>query len=176
MKYILCWCFLSVLFLSSCAEVDSSALQKEKYEGPQVQAINVEIIYSDSAKVRVRLKAPLRIMWQTGNQDFPKGMTINFFNKKGENEARLTAQKGRYDKEKKRYTAMGDVVLVNLLRNEVLKTELLHWTPETRDIFTDKFVTITTPRDIIKGTGLKAKQDLTSYRIDYPTGIVAVDK
>jgi hypothetical protein len=51
-----------------------------------------------------------------------------------------------------------------------MNTEELNWVPAKQKIFTDKFVTIQTKEEVLKGQGLEAKQDFSSYRILKPTG------
>jgi LPS export ABC transporter protein LptC len=124
--------------------------------------------------VKIRVSAPLQLEYESGNQEFPKGIQVDFFNEKEENYSRLTAKQAFYEKDKNEYTAKGDVVVENIENQEVLKTEELHWTPIKREIYTDKFVVITTPKEILKGNGLVAAQDFTSYEIKKPTGVFSV--
>ena len=58
---------------------------------------------------------------------------------------------------------------------ETLKTEELFWDPNAGDVSTEKFVKIETPEEIITGTGLKAKQDFSSWSINQPEGIFVIE-
>jgi hypothetical protein len=68
----------------------------------------------------------------------------------------------------------GNVIVRNLQKGETLNTEELSWKPETKKIFTEKFVTITTADEILKGEGLDAMQDMTHYRIRKPLGVFSL--
>lgn len=173
--HILSFCSL-MLIAGACTREKMDMSKLQPYEGPVLQAVDIETRYSDSARMVVKLNAPLRMGYQSGNQEFPKGILINFYNKKGENETRLTANTGFFDKSKNQYTARGNVIVTNLLENKQLKTEELHWTPADKKIFTKKFVTITTPKDIIKGQGLTATQDFSDYRIEKPNAVLTIEQ
>lgn len=166
----------SILMLDSCGGIKEDPSKIKPYQGPMMKAFNTKTIYSDSAKVKIIVKAPIRLEYQNGNQNFPKGVEINFFNEKGENYTRLTSDKAKYNKEKNQYTAYTNVVVRNMEKQEKLNTEELHWNQQEKIVFTEKAVVITTPKEILKGTGLNASQDFTEYQIKHPTGEFKVPK
>jgi LPS export ABC transporter protein LptC len=47
----------------------------------------------------------------------------------------------------------------------VLKTNELMWRNSDQKIITDKFVTITSPKEVIQGYGLESDQQLKNYKI-----------
>jgi LPS export ABC transporter protein LptC len=65
----------------------------------------------------------------------------------------------------------GNVIVKSLDKGQTLNTEELNWKPETKTVYTEKFVTITTAEEILKGEGLDAAQDLSRYKIRKPTGV-----
>jgi len=62
------------------------------------------------------------------------------------------------------------VEVINLEKHQQLNTEELFWKPDTKKIFTDKFVTITDHEDVLYGTGLPANQDLSDYHLKNTSG------
>jgi len=168
------------LCLYSCKKKDEKAVnvKKVQYQGPMVEAKNTLTFYSDSAKLKIKLAAKLRLEYKNGDQDFPQGIVIDFYNRSGQNESRLTADKGKFIKEKRVYTAIGNVVVENLLEQKKLLTEELHWTPDNQTVYTepDMLVHIITPAEKLDGYGLKAKQDLSVYRLARPQGILSVQQ
>ncbi|MCS6822275.1 MAG: LPS export ABC transporter periplasmic protein LptC [Microscillaceae bacterium] len=147
-----------------------------KYEGAIITTQNLKTAFSDSGKVKIRMEAPLQEEFADGNQVFRKGVVLNFYDQYHQNYARLTANYGKFDKAKNQYTAIGNVIVQNLKENKKLNTEELHWTPANQKIFTQKFVTITTPDEILKGEGLEAQQDFSFYKILRPTGTFKIRK
>ena len=112
---------LFLIFLYSCDEPNKDLSKMKDYEGPIIEVTNVETLYSDSARVRVKLNAPVQWEYKSGDRDFPKGIIINFFDENGKNSAQLTANRGKFNKEKNLYTALGNVIVKNLLEQKKLK-------------------------------------------------------
>ena len=61
------------------------------------------------------------------------------------------------------------VVLVNV-KGDTLRTELLNWDESKQLIYTDQFVRITTPDEIITGTGFESNAEFTKYKISKISG------
>jgi len=57
-----------------------------------------------------------------------------------------------------------------------LNTEELFWKQTDQKIYTEQFVTIKQQEDVIYGTGLDAKQDLSDYVITHPYGDVGFEE
>jgi LPS export ABC transporter protein LptC len=150
--------------------------KKEPYEGAIIEVLNMNMLYSDSAKVRIQVKAPQQFEMQNGDRLFPKGVKIDFFDAEGQKTSELSGKKGRFKLETNVYTVTDSVVVRNFQKNEVMTTEELNWKQREEKIFTDKSVNIQTPDELLKGQGLDAKQDFSWYRIRKLTGIFQVDK
>ncbi len=144
------------------------------YKGPTSEVKNLDMLFSDSAQVRIHLTAPLQLELENGDRTFPKGVFMVFFDEKGVKTSTLKANKGvRYANNL--YNVRGNVIVNNLEKNETLNTEELNWKPETKKIYTEKFVTIKTPESVLQGTGLDAEQDFSRYRIRQPTGVLPLN-
>ncbi len=165
-----------ITLLSSCTEQNEAKKVFEEFEGPMIEATKVEMIFSDSAMIKVKAKAPLQLEYQSGDMDFPEGLYIEFFNDKKEKYAYIKANNAYYFKTEDRWRAREDVVVENLESNERLNTEELFWEPNKEWISTEKFVTITTATEILHGTGFEAKQDLSDATIIKPTGVFDLDE
>lgn len=157
-----------------CTENKVKLADVQAYTGPLVVLTGVETFFSDSAILVVKLSAPIQEEYDKGDRVFPKGLEVYFYKKDRTISATLSARFGRFDKIKRLYTVTGNVVVRNVEEGKVLQTEELHWNPETKKVFTDKFVVIETPQEVLKGQGLEAAQDFSSYRILKPTGIFSV--
>lgn len=140
------------------------------YSGPIVTGKHVETRYSDSSILRVIMKAPLQYEYQSGDREFPHGLHIDFFDEKGVFTSTLDCRYARYDRINDIYIAIGEVVINNRVEHKKLETEELKWHRVTKRVFTDKFVKITTPKELLTGQGLEAAQDFSTYRIVKPVG------
>jgi len=153
-----------VLCLSSCGEeVDSSIL--ESYKGPIGLAMDIELFHSDSTIIRTQVKAKKQMKFGTGDLEFPEGIEIFFFDKDGKTSTTMRADKGYYDKTKNIYRGEGDVQVHNLEKDQKLSSEELYWDPNSKKIYTEKFVTIQEKETIFNGTGMESDDRFSEYKL-----------
>ncbi|WP_084523776.1 LPS export ABC transporter periplasmic protein LptC [Adhaeribacter aquaticus] len=148
--------------------------KKVVYNGPIAQAKDVFTLYSDSAKLQIKLSAPLQLQFENGNGTYPKGIDMVFYDRQGKITNTLKANYGEYEKQTDTYLVRGNVILANAVKQETMKTEELHWDRQKRQLYTDKFVSIQTETEILTGTGLTASQDFSRYKILQPKGIFSI--
>lgn len=138
----------------------------------------VEILYSDSAIVRVRVTGPLLHNF-TGRdnprQEFPAGVRIDFLEPDLSVKSTLTAKTAVRHQEKGRIISRDSVVL-ETVKQEKLETEELIWDEKTAKVYTEKFVKVTKPGEIIYGYGLEAEQDFSYWKITVPKGRIKVEQ
>src|SRR4051812_30025729 len=94
--------FLAVLFLASC-ETDLEKINAvgSSNDAPKEIAENIELLYSDSGFVKMKLNAPLLEKYDDGKDPyvlFPKGMKTLFYDRTLTVTSRLNAEYGiRYE-------------------------------------------------------------------------------
>jgi LPS export ABC transporter protein LptC len=173
--------FIALISFNACENnIDVvNLLTSSTEELPVKSDKDVEILYSDSAQVRAKLTAS-RLNQYVGKKPYielPKGMEIIFYNKKNEQQTKLTADYGiGYNtdgSELNKMEAKKNVVVINE-KGEKLNTEHLIWDAITQKIYTEEFVKITTKDETIWGDGLKANQDFSNYEILHPKGSIAL--
>ncbi len=169
------------LWLSLFACGDSTPKRADLFYSADAAAVEVarevEILYSDSAILRVRVKAPVlynHLEPENPRQEFPEGIHIDFFTPGLRINSMLTARFAVRQPEKGLITARDSVVLITADR-EVLETEELIWDENKEQLRTDKFVKITRPGEIIYGFGLEANQDFSFWRIIVPKGTIKAE-
>lgn len=141
-------------------------------------ATNVKINYSDSGVLKAIIFAPKLIGYKKDNNEIvkmPEGVKADFYNKLGQVESYITAEKGISYQTQKKVEVWQNVQILNV-KNEKLNTEKLIWDQNTRKIYTDKFVRITTPTEVLTGEGLEADQDFTKWMILKPRGVISIKK
>jgi LPS export ABC transporter protein LptC len=173
MKTILSIAILALL-LFGCGK--SEIAQPLEYDGPQSEAEEVELYYSENERIKVKMLADLLYEFQSGDREFPKGIYIEFFDEAGKLSSILRANYAYYFKKENKWKATGKVEVKNLAKNEQLNTEELFWLPAKEEIFTESFVTIRMQAEVIYGEGLEAKQDMSSYTIKNPQGEFKVEE
>ncbi len=160
----------SFIFISACKEKVAIKTYKP-YKGPSMVVYHLEALLTDSAQPKILMKAPRQVEYENGDRDFPEGVNIEFYGEKNQKSSILTSKKAKYNKEKNIYTATQDVVIINNDEGKKLNTEELHWNPGTKKIYTDKFVKIESPEELLTGTGLESSEDFNNYRILKVKGI-----
>lgn len=154
------------LFISCKNDIETVNMITAKSNVPNETAKNVEIIYSDSAKLKIKITGPVLEHYSkdTAYVVFPKGVHVMFYDDSAKVKTELTAKYAIRYEGMGRMEAKRDVVLVNEKR-ERLNTEHLTWDEQKQLIYTEDFVRITTADEIIYGDGLESNQDFTRYKI-----------
>lgn len=142
----------------------------EPYTGPLRVAENVDMLYHEKNQLKIKLVAKTISEFQNGDREFPHGVYLEFYDERGDLQSTLKANEAFYFKEENKWRGRGDVIVVNVQKNQQLNTEELFWKPDTKRIFTEKFVKIKLDQEIIFGTGLDAAQDMSDYEIKKTEG------
>ena len=136
-----------------------------------------EIIYSDSAKVRVLLNATLmnRYADEETYVEFKDGLKVQFFDINGKKESELNADYAIIDDENDLMLAENNVVVRNV-EGDILETKKLNWSQQKEEIFTEEFVKITTENEVIFGEGLVSNQNFSKYTIRKIKGTINISQ
>lgn len=138
-------------------------------------ASNVEFIYSESATVKIKVKAPK--MEEYGGEknymEMTEGIEVLFYDSVQKVSTTLTANYAINRIAENVMEAQNDVVVVNE-KGEKLNTEKLFWVQDSAKIYSDDFVKITTADEVITGEGLEATEDFSKYKIKKIKGIINI--
>ncbi|MBN1820728.1 MAG: LPS export ABC transporter periplasmic protein LptC [Prolixibacteraceae bacterium] len=170
------FCGAAIVFSGCEAEVEKIEAFSSPESLPVVYAENFETTFIDSFKIRTYMKAPVLQEFKTEKQsffEFPEGVILIKYDETGKVISRIQADYARnYEKEKK-WEAKNNVVAVNSL-GDTLKTEYLVTEEETGKIYSDKFVKIIRPDQIITGIGFEADQNMENWKIKDPKGTIYI--
>lgn len=161
-----------VLLLLSCSKKE--AAQPVEYTGPLREAENVDMLYTEKDRIKVKLQTKRILEYKNGDREFPDGLHLEFYDENGVMTSTLKANHAYYYKEENKWKGRGNVEVRNIEKQQQLNTEELFWMPATKKIFTEKFVTIKLETEVLYGTGLDAMQDLSLYTIKNPQGTIEV--
>lgn len=132
-------------------------------------AKDIHMLYSDSARVKVSVEAPVlkrQLNAAEPTDEFPEGVYVEFYRSLNNPESWLESKYAiRYDREGI-IIARDSVVLYNKSNEKIESSELI-WDENEQIIYTDKFVRITQPEkgDTSYGYGLVANQDFSEFEI-----------
>jgi len=172
LKLYILFC-LSVAFFSACendlSEVNRLTGSAEK----SIEIItDVEILYSDSARMKVRITGDTLIRYLTtpnGRDVFPHGVKFEFYNDSGQVSSTLTAKKAERLMKKQQVICSDSVLLKSVNGEEIFTNELI-WDEPKKIVFTEKFVRLSKPNEVIYSYGFRSNQDFTRYEIKAVSG------
>ena len=167
-----------LLLLVACEnDIEKIKLVGSGKNEPVERAVNIRLLYSDSAHVKVELTAPVmeHFVGEKTYLEMPKGLKAVFYTEQLAVKSKLTADYGiRYEAEQK-MVVRKNVVVINEKGNQ-LNTEYLEWDEKQQKLLSNEFVKITTKDEIMYGTGFEANQDFSKYRIFNIKGTLSLKK
>ncbi len=168
-RFLLIIILLSVVVGTSCTN-DMEVVSKiiDPAEEPDLAATNIEVLYSDSARLQVKLKAPHMKQFaeaQEPRREFPDGLHVWFYEKTGELKAEISANWAQQDITTEIWETRSNVVLTNS-EGQKLETEQLFWDRKKAIVYTEKYTKITQKSGTV-GTGdsFFAKQDFSEWKL-----------
>lgn len=172
--FLLVFIGLLSICLTACYE-EKKEIVKKLYNGPLSEIYGVNMVYSDSARLVVRMSTESQLTMPNEDKVYPNEVRVFFFDKLGNNSTTLRSDSARYIRIRNVYHIMGRVLINNQIKHETLATDELYWNPDTKRIYTDKPVDVKTPENILHGIGMDSNQDFTEYTIRKVTGTVKVN-
>jgi LPS export ABC transporter protein LptC len=169
---------LAATLLSGCDKQEKAAAPVV-YQGPLAETTDVIILMSDSARLQVRLMAPLMQQFENNDIIYPKSVLVKSYDKPGKVVvSTLAAKYAKQEGGKQLYTMRGDVRVTNVPQQQTLKTEELFYDKAKRKIYTDTamFVQVQTPTEVLTGYGLEANEDFSRYKIRRPVGTFTLNQ
>jgi len=158
---------LFLLFLTStifsCREKSDDS--KAVYVGPKSELFGIDMVYSDSARKVVRMVTEEQLTLASEDRIYPKEMKRWFYDKTGKITSEVRGDSAHFYRQKNTYKLIGHVVIHNIEKGEIMKTDEFNWLPVEKRIFTDKAVQLRTRTELVNGVGLDAAQDFSSYSL-----------
>ena len=170
---------LLLMSLNAC-ENDIEKIHKlsDEMDVPKISGKTIEVMYSDSAKVKVRILAASFRQFPDVDRpymEFPEGLEVVFFDDSLEVESEIRADYAIYYTDERLWKATGNVVAKKLQSGDALFTEELFWNEEERFIYSNAFTKIQNKDGIFYGkNGFESHQDLNNWQLKGTSGTVNV--
>ncbi len=167
------------LLLTACADDDLknvNSISAKKITFSTDRTLGVEIIYSDSARVKGKGTAPIldKVTPSNGGvyEEMPKGVKIDFYDTLGKLSGTLVSDYAiRKDLELK--TTFTKNVIVKNIKGDTFRSEELIWDEGKKLFYSKQRVYVTTPDgNNVDGINFEAPQDFSSYRLTKGSGEV----
>ncbi len=171
--------FLITLLLSACENSlnDIQKISSKEEDKPISRSTGVDIIYSDSAKVKFRITTPLMIEHTDiakAYREMPKGVKIVFYDDDLKEKGEITSDYAvLHDKEN--VVDFRKNVVASNAQGEKFKSEELIDDITKKKLYSTKPVQITMANgNVMNGTGFNSNDSLYPWHIDESTGVFHV--
>jgi LPS export ABC transporter protein LptC len=166
---------LALWVLTNACDQRKDLIDAPEYDGPLSSMDSAYTLMSDSGIIVMKMEAALQNNFENGDREWPNGLFIEWYNKRGQVTSYFSANYVYYTQAENLYKAEGNVVVKSVQNNDELKTEELYWNQKEEKFYTDKFVTIKSEDEVHTGEGMESNQDFTEYRILKPSGTFTLE-
>ena len=171
---------LGAIMLLACKndikEVNALA---EREKRPDMTGENLELVYSDSARIKYRVLAPEYIKVNREKEkyeEFPKGIHVLSYDPAGKMIGSIKAKYAKKLEDEMLWEARNEVVIINA-EGKKLETELLYWDTKKELIYSDRYVKLSADGQIIEGNnGFHSDQNLNHPVFENISGSIEVEK
>ena len=136
-------------------------------EVPTLRTLDVMTLISDSGVTRYRIKAPEWLIYEKAKEPywfFPQGLYVEKFDSVFATEALIQGDTATYFKNKQLWRLDKNVRIENM-KEETFLTSQIFWDQRKREIYSDSFIHIETPDEVIEGYGFTSNEQMTRYKI-----------
>jgi LPS export ABC transporter protein LptC len=161
--------FLVCLLASACSEekvnpgIDKNGTDNEISS----EGWNSQLMQTDNGKLRYTLHYEHMMQYAEKRITLLSKIKVDFYDSTQTSKSWLTADSGRVEEDGAVMYGIGNVIAKND-SGRVLKTEQLVWRNKTQKISTDRFVTITSPKEDLQGYGFESDQFIKNWTIFKP--------
>lgn len=171
---------LAVCVLPACVNDPSEVAALFPHEQrPDAEIItNFETIYSDSARVKVRITGPRLLRYEEPEgfvQLFPEGAFVEFFDPDGAVTSTLASRHGIRYESQDRVVVRDSVVWLSATGDRLDSDELV-WEAGEQRLYSDRFVRLRQGNQVITGVGFESDQDFKRSRVRAIQGVVMVEE
>jgi LPS export ABC transporter protein LptC len=173
--------FIYMLLTTSCENSlnDIAKIASREEDKPIATSTGVDVIYSDSAKVKAHMTTPLMIDFDDGKnpyREMPKGVKVVFYEDDLSPKGTVTSDYAIQRDKEKTIDFKKNVVVTNS-QGQTFKSEELIYDETNQKFHTDLAVEINLGNgDIMQGIGANSNASLYPWHINRSTGIFHVDE
>lgn len=165
------------MFVAGCREDDKLGVKSIDVTGmPQLSTHNVSTLISDSGYTKYKVVTPLWNVYggsgteQEAYWDFPEGVYLRQLDHDLKVVSTVAADSACYFPNRKLWELYGDVEIDQKDKAYFL-SQRIFFDDRQKRIFSDTFIHIKTPTQVLEGIGFESNQSLTQYRVLNPTGM-----
>lgn len=140
---------------------------------PTMLTRDVETLVSDSGITKFKITTPVWYVYDEGEAPhwlFPEGLWLEKYDPDMKIEATITADSATYFKQKQLWRLDGHVDISNTDGSRFL-TPQLFWDQRMHKLYSDSFIHIEQPSQVLEGFGFDSNEQLTRYNVRSVSGI-----
>lgn len=166
----------AVLLFGACREDNKlgTARDIDADRMPRLSTRNVSTLISDSGYTRYKVVTPLWNIYQNKDNadywDFPEGVFLRQLDHDLKVVSTVAADSACYFPDRKLWELYGDVE-IDQKERAYFFTQRIFFDDKSKRIYSDTFIHVKTPTQILEGIGFESNQDMTRYRVIKPTGV-----
>lgn len=149
------------------------AIEEEASIKPDQLANFIKVnFYEDTWHKAILTADRAEIYFESQQTQLIGNVVVEYFSQyTGRRLSKLNADKATVDDNSKDMVAMGNVVVWSDSAKVKLETSKLQWSNEKQIVFTNEFIKVTTPTEIINGYGFESNLSFSYYKILKVSGI-----
>jgi LPS export ABC transporter protein LptC len=167
-----------LLLLAACSnDIQEIKAFEEPENLPVMKVRDLEVLYSDSAQLKVKVVAPRLLRFNTFEKpftEFPDGIKVYFYDEGQKPESNLVADYALFNEKSDIWEARGNVIIVNQ-QGDVITTPEVYWDRRKALLYSEKEVRIKKKEETLHGIGFDADQNFNRYTIRKFSGVIQVD-
>lgn len=154
------------MLLSSCGE-EEAAETLDTTKVPVQVVHDMEFAQSDMGFVQMRMTAPLMEHFQYSEESetvsydlYSNGFHVKLYTPDGALETEINSNQAKHETTygKESWSAFGDVVIINHIKQERVESDTIYWDRASQKIHTDCYVKITSPQGVMQGNGMESDE------------------
>ena len=170
-------CLMGAALLCGCREDDKLGVTNaiDASRMPQLSTRNVSTLISDSGYTKYKVVTPLWNIYGTQQKeepywDFPEGVYLRQLDHDLAVVSTVAADSAVYFPNRKLWELYGDVE-IDQKDKAYFFSQRIFFDDRQKTIYSDTFIHIKTPTQILEGVGFESNQSMTRYRVIKPTGM-----
>ncbi len=156
----------AIMLLSSCNEEETGdSLNTEKVPIQVVK--DMEFLQSDKGFIQLRMNSPKmeHFQYSKDNEEiiydlYSDGFHVDLYTPDGALETEINSKQAKHETTsgKEAWSAFGDVVIINHIKQERVESDTIYWDRAKEKIHTDCYVRITSPQGVMQGYGMESDE------------------
>ena len=143
-------------------------------DAPEQVVLDMDAAQTENGMVQMRMRAPRMERHELEDDEsyelFPDGFMVLAYNEEGLLETKIVSNQAKHTikKRKEQWSAYGNVVIFNYINGQRITTDTLYWDREKKEIYTDCYVTLSSPDGFMQGYGLVSDERATNAQLLRP--------